>query len=138
MNILLAVIMTWLTANFDLPPALDQPDVKFVSQQQLSAVRYGAMASINASELVAVYDDRTRTIFLTNDWTGGSPAEVSVVVHELVHHLQNAGKLIYNCPGAREELAYAAQEKWLGLFGKSLRSEFEMDRMTLFVRTSCM
>ena len=138
MNLLLALIMTWLTANFDLPPAAEQPAVKFVSQQHLATVRYGAIASGSSTGLVAIYDDRTRTIFLTDGWTGSTPAEVSVLVHELVHHLQNTGKLTYACPGAREELAYAAQEKWLGLFGKSLLSEFEMDRMTLMVRTNCL
>ena len=56
----------------------------------------------------------------------------------MVHHLQNAAGLKYECPQAREQQAYAAQQRWLGLFGSDLRKEFELDAMTLLVRTRCM
>ena len=55
-----------------------------------------------------------------------------------MHHLQNVRQLSYFCPAAREGLAYAAQEKWLGLFGRSLSSEFDLDPMSLKVMTACM
>jgi hypothetical protein len=89
------------------------------------------------SEFVALYEDRTGTILLSNGWTGNTPAELSVLVHELVHHMQNYAKLKYPCPEAREAVAYAAQEKWLKMFGQSLAKAFELDPMTLRVRTSC-
>lgn len=41
------------------------------------------------------------------------------------------------CPGARERLAYAAQDKWLNLFGRDLSSEFELDAFTLKMTTAC-
>ena len=56
----------------------------------------------------------------------------------MVHHLQNVGKLKFECPQEREQLAYKAQEKWLGLFGRDLLSDFEIDRFTLLVSTKCM
>jgi hypothetical protein len=34
-------------------------------------------------------------------------------------------------------LAASSQERWLGLFGRSLASEFQIDAMTLLVRTKC-
>jgi hypothetical protein len=138
MKILLTIIMTWLSSNFDLPAAHDQPDVKFVTHQEMVAVRYGGMALDTASELVALYDDKTKTILLSDRWTGSTPAEISVLVHELVHHLQNAAAHKHTCPAEREALAYAAQEKWLSLFGQSLATAFELDPLTLKVRTSCM
>jgi hypothetical protein len=58
-------------------------------------------------------------------------------VHEMVHHLQNVAGRQYRCPGAREKLAYRAQERWLGLFGLSLAAAFEVDPMTLRVSTAC-
>jgi len=90
------------------------------------------------SEIVAVYEDATQTIFLPEGWAGASPAEMSVLVHEMVHHLQGNAKLGYACPQEREKLAYAAQQRWLGLFGRTLSSEFEIDPFTLLVRTGCM
>jgi Mlc titration factor MtfA (ptsG expression regulator) len=62
---------------------------------------------------------------------------VSVLVHEMVHHLQNMAGTTYGCPAAREKLAYAAQQKWLAQAGQDFFEAFETDPMTLLVRTSC-
>ena len=144
MKILLTVMMTWLSSNFDLPAVNHHPEIKFVSQQEMVAVRFaGLVPNMTserdaASEIVALYDDRTKTILLSERWKGDAPADLSVLVHELVHHMQNLAQLRYPCPEAREAMAYAAQEKWLSLFGQSLATAFELDPMTLKVRTSCM
>jgi len=55
----------------------------------------------------------------------------------MVHHLQKKNQLKYECPGAREELAYKVQEKWLSLFGRDLAAEFQIDPFTLKVSTAC-
>jgi hypothetical protein len=55
----------------------------------------------------------------------------------MVHHLQKEAGLAYPCPGASEKLAYEAQQKWLGLFGLDLASEFEIDPFTLLATTAC-
>jgi hypothetical protein len=88
-------------------------------------------------DIVGVYNDQTRTIFLSNNWAGSTPAELSVLVHEMVHHIQNEAGIKYECPAERERLAYEAQEKWLGLFGRSLQSEFGINGLALLVSTSC-
>jgi hypothetical protein len=88
-------------------------------------------------EVVAVYDARRNRILLPHGWNGQSPAELSVVVHEMVHHLQNKAGTKFACPAEREEMAYAAQEKWLGLFGTNLEREFEIDTFTLKMSTTC-
>jgi hypothetical protein len=62
---------------------------------------------------------------------------MSVLVHEVVHHLQHAGKLPFACPQEREQLAYRAQERWLQRFDLSLASEFGTDGFTLLVRSNC-
>jgi len=86
---------------------------------------------------VAVYSYATQTIYLPEGWTGTSPAELSVLVHELVHHVQNVAGLKYACAQEREKLAYEAQERWLGLFGHSLERDFELDGFSLLVKTRC-
>ena len=116
------------------------PDIELAAPEKIVTLRYHNVLSDSPrdpDELIAVYDDEMKTIYLPKNWNGGTPAELSVLVHELVHHLQGATKTKYECPQAREELAYAAQEKWLTLFGRSLESEFEIDPLTLAVRTHC-
>jgi hypothetical protein len=76
-------------------------------------------------------------IYLPEGWTGNTPAELSILVHEMVHHLQNVENLKFECPQEREQLAYKAQERWLGLFGRDLLRDFELDPFTLLVATRC-
>ena len=132
MDSVLTAIVTWLSFNFALPAIYDQPRIEFVSPGAIQAARHGA------SRAEAYYDDATRTIYLANVWSGKSPAEVSVLVHEMVHHVQNEAGLKYACPQEREKLAYDAQREWLALFGRNLMKEFKLDPMTLLVRTNCM
>src|SRR3546814_1690498 len=71
-----------------------------------------------------MYDEPSRTIYLPEGWAADSPIDVSMLVHELVHHLQHAGGLEYDCPEAQDRHAYQAQERWLNLFDTSLSDEF--------------
>ena len=87
---------------------------------------------------MAVYSDATHAIMLTHSWTGRTPAELSILVHEMVHHLQNKAGLTYACAGEREAPAYAAQAMWLRQFGTDLEREFSIDPMTLKIKTTCM
>lgn len=154
MQTLLTVLVAWLGANIDLPVTYEHPRVEIVSVAKMAEVRYSRLAS-NSSDrfaaegrrlaatetdgnVYAIYDDLDRTIYLPEGWTAASPVHVSVLVHELVHHLQNAGSMKFDCPQAREAPAYRAQSRWLELFGKSLEDEFEVDAMTILVRSRCM
>jgi hypothetical protein len=60
-----------------------------------------------------------------------------MLVHEMVHHLQNVGQLKFACPQEREKLAYKAQDGWLALFGSDLMQEFQIDPFSLLVKTNC-
>jgi hypothetical protein len=56
----------------------------------------------------------------------------------MVHHLQNLGQLKYDCPAAREKLAYQAQDEWLKLYESNLEKEFEIAKVTVLVTSGCM
>jgi hypothetical protein len=151
MHALLTVMVTWLSINFGLPAIDEHPQVHFASAREMADVRHGRLASTDAAHQIgeptqaafghdvhAIYDDQSRTIYLPEGWTGETPAEVSVLVHELVHHMQNVAGVKYDCAEAREKPAYQAQARWLELFGQNLADEFEIDAMTILVRTNCM
>jgi hypothetical protein len=38
------------------------------------------------------------------------------------------------CPAEREKLAYKAQDKWLGLFGRNLEAEFKINGLASWFR----
>lgn len=142
----------WLTDTFELPRTASHPGIEFVAPMQLVAMRYKVILPTDGREdlildpavtaalhrgVTAVYNDTLRTIFLSNGWTGTTAAEQSILVHELVHHLQNLAREKFNCPEAREKLAYRAQNAWLERSGTNLEREFGLDPMTLLVASRC-
>jgi hypothetical protein len=149
---LLDALAAWVSAELDLPQIIDMPEVKLASPRELvlvrigraqhqtlasSAVDSGAATPHHQHEIVALYEDATRTIYLQEGWSGATSAELSILVHEMTHHVQNLAGLRYECAEAREKLAYMAQAQWLALFGQTLAGEFSTDPMTLLVRTVC-
>jgi len=149
---LLAAIEAWLALRFDLPSVDHHPRIELVPPAKIAALRYqgflsnprienapnGDARTASRSDVVAVYSDATETIYLPEGWTGTTAAELSILVHETVHHVQNVGGLKYACPQEREKLAYMAQERWLGLFGHNLEADFEIDAFSLLVKTRCL
>jgi len=148
---LITAIETWLSTQFDLPAVRSHPRIELVPSEKIGALRYrgllpnggmeGALNSRSAtsseSDTVAVYSDSAQTIYLPQGWTGSTAAELSILVHEMVHHIQHLAGLKYECPQEREELAYMAQDRWLNLFGRSLAQDFDLDGFSLFVKTKC-
>jgi hypothetical protein len=153
MNTLLTMIVLWLSITFGLPADYEHPRIEFVPGKVLAAMHFGevpletwnqAASAVGGAgdfepqhAIMAVYSDTTRTIYLAEGWTGTTPAELSILVHEMVHHLQNVGGLRYGCHQERENLAFTAQDHWLRLFGRTLSGEFGLDGFTLLVRTTC-
>jgi len=147
---LVANISAWVAAEFGLPAVDRLPRIELVSSERLARLRYGSLLkhtsnaamdprALNAMlrDTVAIYSDTEQTIYISNRLAGDVAVYLSVVVHELVHHAQNRAGLTFNCPQEREQLAYAAQERWLGHFGKSLAAEFELDGFSLLTKTRC-
>ena len=148
MNDMLTALVLWLSTTFGLPAFDDLPTVEFVPAAKIVALRGGDLPSAQRQKalapaqsgrrhVVSVYDDATKTIYLPKGWTGSTPAELSILVHETVHHIQNVGNFKFECPREREQLAYEAQARWLSLFGTDLLREFEIDAFTLLVSTKC-
>src|SRR5262249_10986797 len=146
MNALLTALVVWLATNFGLPANFDHPSIVFVSPTKMTLLfqeeiarqqEIGVSATETESDIVSLYNKDSKTIYLPEGWGGKTPAELSILVHEMVHHLQNVGGLKFACPQEREGLAYGAQERWLGLFGRDLLSDFQMDAFTILVKSHC-
>ena len=147
MQELLAVIISWIAINFGLPVTDQHPRIEFASSADLVSIR-SAIAIRAAGDAVppratptpdvyAFYDDKTGTIYLSDDWSAASPADVSLLVHETVHHLQKLAGSKYACPAARERAAYDAQKQWLALFDMEIYDAFEINRTAILFLTRC-
>ena len=139
MEQLIGVIVVWLSLSFALPLAHDHPQIRHVSPQRLVSIYYGPeFGKGDDANVMGAYDPLTRTILLRDDWNSRNPADVSVLVHEMVHYLQAHSHQSFDCPGEREALAYAAQQRWLEFHGNDLHGAFGIDAMTLKLRTTCL
>lgn len=138
MNELIATISLWLSTMYGLPAMETPPRVRLLEPHQIAALRYGRSDAPGADDVVAVYEPMTRTIVLPDGWRADDVADLSVLVHEIVHHLQRQVGAKHSCPEEGEALAFEAQERWLGQFGTSLEAEFEIDAFTLAMRTVCL
>jgi hypothetical protein len=134
---LVDTIELWLVANFDLKPAASPPDLMTVPASRLVEIRYGSASTVSPGDVVGAYDQASRTIYLTEVWNGRTPDQLSVLVHEMVHHLQASANMSFACPAEREVLAYQAQDAWLRLFGMDLESAFGINAATLLVASVC-
>jgi hypothetical protein len=135
----LAVIAQWVSTNLELPMIKDMPRVELVPSPELARLGNKGLSSFyDGGKPAAVYDDATRTIYLPESWTGNSPAEMSVLVHEVAHDMQNQAGIKYACEDARAEPAYLAQDKWLQTYGLTLKQEFRIDMFAIEVMASCL
>ena len=138
--------MIWLSTNFDLPRIPILPNIEIVPRTEISALRHKGFVWVaprdiviesqrgppHAREVIAVYDDDIKTIYLPEGWTGAHPRnDRSWCTRWFTTCRISAGA------PAREELDYAAQDRWLGLSGLNLADEFEIDPFTLVVSTRC-
>jgi hypothetical protein len=139
---LINAIVAWLSSEFDLPSIDSPPAITFASARRMIGLRHRDEPSDSwggqQPDILAIYDDEARTIYLPEGWSGKSPGELSLLVHEIVHHIQNMAGLKFACPEEREKAAFEAQERWLGLFDSDLLTEFGLDPFTLLVRTHCL
>jgi hypothetical protein len=142
---LVAAVTGWVSAETGLPQPSQPPRIAYADGAEMAALRRadaGHEAAAQPSggpwpEVIALYDTRSGTIVLPAGWTGGTAAELSILVHEITHHLQSEAGQRFACPGEREQAAFAAQARWLERFGSDLEREFRIDPLFLLVATTC-
>lgn len=139
---LLEALAIWVGAKLGQPVPTSLPRLIFKPAGQIAVLRFRQYASEIVQQqalptIISIYDSREHIIYLRDTWSGATAADLSVLVHELVHHFQEVHQTKFECDAAREAKAFELQEKWLRLFGESLEEEFQIDPFTLLVRTSC-
>ena len=105
----------WLDSNTDLPPRADPAEIRFVDKYSAAALS-ASKHSADVDNLRGLYDSDSQTIWLVYPWNPLDPYNVSVLLHEQVHHRQAEAGHWY-CPGAQELPAYRIQQEWLAQFG---------------------
>jgi hypothetical protein len=105
-------LVRWIAARSDYPPELKRaPRFVFLSPE---AIRHGfSRSSLGYSdETSSVRAAQTGgTIYLPDNFTLGR--DDYILLHELVHHLQDESGKRFECLAAREREAYALQSRFV-------------------------
>lgn len=147
MEALLTALMVWVSSVTGYPPADSLPRIALSTPCDLYEMAVGADCPEDDEILIrGVYDHHSDTIHLREGWEPDNLHDIAVLVHEMVHHLQNhAGMDMVPkndpCSGQKlEKPAYQAQIRWLmstGLdFDQSL-AVMGTNRLFLLMVTSC-
>jgi hypothetical protein len=107
---LVSVLDAWLDEHAEWPQRDTAPRIRMVSEAEARA-RRGATGSVQRGQLRGLYDPEEAEILLVRPWNPRDVEDVSVLLHELVHHRQAPHH--WYCPAAQELPAYRLQDAWL-------------------------
>ncbi len=142
MKELLAALMIWIGANSSLPVPDAVPNVV-----QVDSVRLACLLEYiepcdetkldKTQKWFAYYRPpfaRDAGLIVVSDHVDLDTMEGhSVLLHELVHHMQIAAKQTYDI----ECQAYGLEQQWLHERGSSLQEAFDMDEMYAMIVVMC-
>ena len=93
-------------------PAADIPPVKITSFSHLRELS-GLSSEADWIRPAAFYSTSEHVIYLADSWNKDDLVDQSILVHELVHHLQIENKVQFGCWERYEAQAYELQIQWL-------------------------
>ena len=137
MDPLIVTLIAWIAAHSNLAAA-PAPRIQFIAKQEMSSAYRGAANARSFFYVEAFYQPATATIYLPKGWRAGDLRDDSMLVHELVHHLQAANKVRVGCSAALERQDYALQLDWLREQGIADPYDFAgLDILTVIIAGSC-
>jgi hypothetical protein len=93
-------------------PAADVPPIKITSFAHLRELS-GLSSDAEWIRPAAFYSKIEHAIYLADNWNKNDLVDQSILVHELVHHLQIEDNIQFACLGRYEAQAYELQIQWL-------------------------
>mgnify|MGYP001823069806 CR=1 FL=1 len=106
-------LLGWIAANtgYDVAKtAANMPSIETCASGEI--IDYAHEKTIVDEGIKGLYDFDARRIFLVEPWDLADPADLGVLLHELVHAVQLDNRP-WECVGAPEWEAYKLHEAWL-------------------------
>ena len=134
MKEILTALMIWLGANTPLDTNHDIPKILFLSQDKMEKLYYVQEQDSHPNKLHGLYDTDKDTIILLDTWDRRKPWDMGVLVHEMVHYLQDVNGIKFSCVNEMERDAWPIQKKYL----KEMHDfEWNYDELWYFVISTC-
>ena len=112
MHHFVAAALIWITASMGMDGRLEAPNVVRLTQEELNAGSQHAGLLGEQYFVHGQYRPAENTVYLREDFDLQNPYHRSVLVHELVHYIQDIRNIHYDCQAMYEEEAYRLQAQW--------------------------
>ena len=154
----LTSMMLWINSLTGIPMPESPPEIVYTEAREMKYMLYGCNSKTHprASQICKelketgeITNDNTSTIGLYDHdrkvihlnpiiRTYDKPVRDSVIIHELVHHMQFSADIPYQCFGQLEETAYDIQDRYIKSKGrKDIFTELDISPLYLFIIFSC-
>ena len=134
MKEILTALMIWLGANTPFDTNHDIPKVLFLTQTQMEELYYPEDQEKMPNKLHGLYDRESETIILSETWDRRDPWDLAVLLHEMVHYLQDMNKVEFECTAQMERDAWPIQQKYLR---EKHNFEWDYDGLWYMVISTC-
>ena len=96
--------------NTDLP----YPEIVFLPKSELVEMYVGdSQKDYTPTDLWAFYNLESKKIFLRDTWDLHNPWNKSILLHELIHYVQDMNGVKFPCTQAMEKESWPLQQKYL-------------------------
>lgn len=133
MKEILTALMIWLGANTTLDTNHDIPTVLFLSQDEMESMFYKGEDPMPHT-LHGLYDSESDTIILPDTWDRRKPWDLAVLLHEMVHYLQDQNGIEFVCMANMEREAWPLQQKYLS---EVHGTDWEYDELWYHMISTC-
>jgi Zn-dependent peptidase ImmA (M78 family) len=113
MKSVIAAMLLWIGANTNYDVNLHHPEVQIVPQAQLEQIYSKGKGIDKNSELHAFYDTKKDTIYLPESFDLYNAWHKGVLLHELLHYVQDQNQVEFECSAQMEAEAWPLQKKYL-------------------------
>jgi hypothetical protein len=132
MKSLIAALLLWIGANTNYNVDLPHPVIKTVTQQELEMIYSKGAGTDN--HLHGFYDTKADIIYLPDTWKQYDPWSQGVLLHELVHYVQDQNQAKFQCNNAMELESWPLQKKFLWEYHGY---EWNYDEFWYFMISTC-
>ena len=133
MKEILTALMLWLSANTPFQAHPELPKVVFLPIETMEQMFYGDN-EYEPDQLRGMYNKDIDTIYLPDDWNRNSAWDMGVLVHEMVHYLQDQNEMKFNCSNEMEKMAWPIQQFYLK---KVHDYDWDYDQLWFLVISNC-
>jgi hypothetical protein len=105
-----APLIHWIAAKTGWT-VREAPPIRFVPKATLAKMFSEASTKLHVE---ALYSERDHSIYLPDGWRADNLRRRSILLHELVHHLQYLNHAKVTCKSEYEFQAFQLQVSWLG------------------------